>query len=346
MNYDYLKTRGWLNEATAVGGAESVAFQSPEQAARSRDLPVRQMRSARGAMQAEAHEAEALGHPAFTTLAGVADFGIAQTPDDWSGGSATPEYLARTAPFRGSGLEIPQNQKGDAGVFLYTVEEGQRVLMRRPNGTMEMIVGPRTVWRGWNTFKAVGHYIAHPGDYLSVRFRDGHQEHLPGPSEVWFDPRVHHEVKLQEGLQLAAKEAVVVYSAKDGGGAVQRRIVHGPALFVPQPGEWLHTFSWHASRGGAKGVVKVPNGLVFQKLWMMPDQMYHDVSDVRTADDAVLTIRLMMFFELVDIDTMLDSTHDPIGDFVNAASSDVVDFVGRHELDTFKDRRVNNFPKS
>src|SRR5438445_4665589 len=95
-------------------------------------------------------------------------------------------------------------------------------------------------------------------------------------------------------------------------------------------------FSWHASRGGHKGVEKVPNGLVFQKLWLMPDQMYHDVHDVRTADDAVLSVRLMIFFELVDIERMLDATHDPIGDFVNAATSDVVEFTGRHNCEQFK----------
>jgi hypothetical protein len=80
----------------------------------------------------------------------------------------------------------------------------------------------------------------------------------------------------------------------------------------------------------------VAKGLVFQKLWLMPDQMYHDVTDVRTADDAVLTIRLMIFFELLDIERMLDTTHDPIGDFINAATSDVVDFTGRHSFESFK----------
>src|SRR5262249_19334192 len=30
------------------------------------------------------------------------------------------------------------------------------------------------------------------------------------------------------------------------------------------------------------------------------------------------------------------STHDPIGDFVNAATSDVVDFTGRHDFESFK----------
>src|SRR4029079_10270087 len=118
--------------------------------------------------------------------------------------------------------------------------------------------------------------------------------------------------------------------------SVSRRIVHGPLLFVPAPGEWLHTFAWHGSEGGAQGQKKIATGLVFQKLWLMPDQMYHDVTDVRTADDALLTIRLMIFFELTDIERMLEATHDPIGDFVNAASSDVVAFTGRHDFERFK----------
>jgi hypothetical protein len=230
----------------------------------------------------------------------------------------------------------PTRPVGGSGVFTYVVEEGQRVLMRRPDGTMEVIVGPRRVWRGKNIFRTMQHFVAHPGDYLIVRHRDGRQEHLPGPSEVWLDPRVHQEVTREEALQVAAKEAVVVYSSKEGTSQVQRRIEYGPTLFIPRPGEWLHTFAWHSSEGGSQGARKVPRGLVFQKLWLMPDQMYHDVPDVRTADDAVLTIRLMLFFELLDITTMLETTHDPIGDFVNAATSDVVDFTGRHDFESFK----------
>jgi hypothetical protein len=182
----------------------------------------------------------------------------------------------------------------------------------------------------------MAHYVAHPGEFLIVRYRDGQQEHIAGPAELWLDPRVHQEITREDALQLAAKEAVVVYSKPAGAEAITRRFEYGPGLFIPKPGEWLHTFSWHASVGGHKGVQKVPNGLVFQKLWLMPDQMYHDVSDVRTSDDALLTIRLMIFYELVDIERMLDTTHDPIGDFVNATTSDVVAAVGRLDFDTFK----------
>lgn len=223
---------------------------------------------------------------------------------------------------------------GGRGMFFYIVDEGQRVLMRHADGTMEVIVGPRRVWRGWSSFAPMAHHVAHPGEYLIVRYRDGRQEHLPGPAELWADPRSHEEISRQERLQLGSKEAVVVYTRQ--GEQIRRRIEYGPAQFMPQPGEWLHTFTWHASHGGHLGVEKVPRGLVFQKLWLMPDQMYHDVADVRTADDAVLMVRLMIFFELTDIERMLDTTHDPIGDFVNAATSDVVAFTGRFDFESFK----------
>jgi hypothetical protein len=225
---------------------------------------------------------------------------------------------------------------GSHGMWFYTVEEGQRALMVRRDGRMEIVVGPRRVWAPGRRFERMRHFVAHPGDFLVVRYRDGRQEHVAGPADLWFDPRVHEGVTRQEALQLAAKEAVVVYSRAAENQPIARRLVFGPTLFVPAPGEWLHTFAWHGSEGGSQGMKKVAKGLVFQKLWLMPDQMYHDVTDVRTADDAVLTVKLMVFFELLDIERMLETTHDPIGDFINAATSDVVDFVGHRTFEEFK----------
>src|SRR5262245_5691409 len=240
-----------------------------------------------------------------------------ETPTSSTGEDTTPDYGTET-------------------MWYYTVEEGQRALMIRKDGRMEVIVGPKRVWIGSSRFEKMRHFVAHPGDFLIVKFRDGRQEHIAGPTDVWFDPRIHEGIVRQEALQLAAKEAVVVYSRAAENQPISRRLVYGPTLFVPAPGEWLHTFSWHGSEGGSQGVRKVAKGLVFQKLWLMPDQMYHDVTDVRTADDAVLTIKLMMFFELLDIERMLETTHDPIGDFINAATSDVVDFIGHRTFEEFK----------
>ena len=107
--------------------------------------------------------------------------------------------------------------------------------------------------------------------------------------------------------------------------------------------EWLHSFSWHGSlkadgkgsKTGFAGDVKVPHALNFTVIRCMPDSMYLSVRDVRTVDDANLTVHLMIFYELQSIDTMLDSTNDMIGDFVNAASADVMTFASRLTYETF-----------
>lgn len=236
-----------------------------------------------------------------------------------------------------SGLDHTQTHRGRVSMFYYTVEEGQRVQVVSKSGKMEVVEGPARIWRRGKTIRQMQHFVAHPGDFLIVRYRDGRQEHVAGPAHLWFDPREHMGVTREEALPISAKEAVVVYSEDEQSKEISRRLVHGPAQFVPKPGEWLHTFSWHGSAPHSDGgYQKVPNALVFQKLWLMPDQMYHDVTDVRTADDAVLTIRLMMFFELREIEKMLETTHDPIGDFINAATSDIIEFISRHDFESFK----------
>jgi hypothetical protein len=242
---------------------------------------------------------------------------------------AVAGHLAPASP--GRTLD-PHRNSGGSSPFFYTVEDGQRVLAVSRTGSMEIVEGPRRVSRFGNTFRTMQHYVAHPGSFLIVRYRDGRQEHFPGPAHRWFDPRVHLSIEKEESVQLTAEEAVVVYTEEDS--EVSRRIVYGPTSFVPDPGEWLHTFSWHGSVGGQK----VPNALVFQKLWQLPDQMYHDVEEVRTADDAVITVRLMIFFRLLDIDKLLATSHDPIGDFVNAATSDVIEYVRRFSFDEFKQK--------
>ena len=88
-------------------------------------------------------------------------------------------------------------------------------------------------------------------------------------------------------------------------GGVLRRIVCGPSVYVPNHQEWVHTFSWHGSVGadgkgsktGAPDDKKRPHALTFQVLRAMPDQMYVSVRDVRTKDDAQITVHLMIFYE-------------------------------------------------
>ena len=81
---------------------------------------------------------------------------------------------------------------------------------------------------------------------------------------------------------------------------------------------------------------KVPHALEFTKLRVIPDQMYFDVAGVRTADEALITIRVMVFFELVEIERMLAQTHDPVADYIDALTAGVVRFAGACDFGSFK----------
>jgi len=41
---------------------------------------------------------------------------------------------------------------------------------------------------------------------------------------------------------------------------------------------------------------------------------------VRTKDDALIKVKLMIFFELREIETMLNKTTDPVADFIKSVS--------------------------
>jgi len=155
---------------------------------------------------------------------------------------------------------------------------------------------------------------------------------------------------------VTTRRPVLRAEADEGTAHVERRVVHGPAVFIPECNEWLHEFSWHGSikngkgsKTGYSGDEKVPHALNFNILRCMPDQIYYSVRDVRTTDDAHLTVHLMLFYELREIETMLDSTNDLIGDILNAASADVMTFAAANTYEGFLSRtaelsRLETFP--
>lgn len=220
-------------------------------------------------------------------------------------------------------------------IRLYTVRDGQRVAVWDRRGRVRLIDGPRRLLLFRQTVQTLKQHSATADQYLVIRHRDGHAEHLPGPIAVWDDPVAYEEVRVDQAAPISAHEAVVVYRREDGN--VTRRVVRGPARFVPTEHEWLHTFRWHGS-DPKMPTRKIPRALEFTRLRVIPDQMYVDVDEVRTADDALITVRLMVFFELSDIERMLDQTHDPIADFLNAVIADVMDFASQLGFDEFKQK--------
>jgi hypothetical protein len=216
---------------------------------------------------------------------------------------------------------------------LKTVPQGERVMVLHTNGRVTYVDGPTRLAVLAAKTVALRRYSAEPHQFLVIRKKDGTTKHIPGPAAVWFDPIIDLGIKIEAATKIDANEALVVYQKNDQ--TVARRVVRGPALFVPTPQEWVHQFSWHGT-DPKHGYRKLPHALNFTKLLVIPDQMYFDVESVRTADDALLVVKLMVFFELVDIEKMLDQTHDPIADFINALSADIIDFVGGNDFEAFK----------
>ncbi len=217
-------------------------------------------------------------------------------------------------------------------IIIYTRQPDKTVTRRVLYGPAQCVPEANQWIRRMDSLRR---YSAAAHEYLAVSFLDGRREHVRGPVDLWFRPDEHEAITVEEAIPVDAHQALLVYQ-RNPDESVGRSILHGPAQYVPQENQWLHEFSWHGA-DPERPRYKIPRALQFTKLRVIPDQMYFDVQDVRTADDALLVVQLMVFFELQDIDRMLDQTHDPIADFINALSADVIDFAASRSFEEFKE---------
>mmetsp|Transcript_36766 Transcript_36766/g.84652 ORF Transcript_36766/g.84652 Transcript_36766/m.84652 type:complete len:497 (-) Transcript_36766:33-1523(-) len=224
-----------------------------------------------------------------------------------------------------------------------TVPEGDRVAFWHHSGKCSILVGPAQTWAFGHKVEPMRPHTAGPTQYIAVSWRTGEIEILRGPISVWEDPVRHASVSVHSALEVASNEAIVVYKDTTVSGSklgVQRSVVRGPTLYVPSGhAEWLHRFSWHGTdERSLKEAVqrKLPGLLRFEKLRLAPDQVYFDIPDVRTKDDALIVVKVMVFLTIKDVEKMLDNTQDPVSEFLNALNADIVEFVGGRTFEEFK----------
>jgi len=219
-----------------------------------------------------------------------------------------------------------------------TVREGERACVWSRDGSARLVDGPRRLFLCLQRLEVLPKHSAGNVEYLEVRRRDGTVIILPGPAARFFDPVEDISVHVREARLIDASEALVVYrhtANKVGEPHVERRVVLGPARFIPSADEWVHEFEWSGVPQDGSKTTYQPKALRFTKLRVIPASAYHNVSEVRTNDDTLITVKLMLFFELRDVEKMLDATNDPIGDFINAASADVIAFCAGVSYETF-----------
>jgi len=246
-----------------------------------------------------------------------------------------------------------------------TIPQGEKWNVCMTSGKIRTVSGPDVV-RVWGaTLLQLEQLSATHSQYLWVQFTDGRAEILPGPTHVHLDRTIHKEIKVRDAVNLTDSEVLVVYRDdsvtssidKNGGGGIgevvgkkqriSRHVIHGPCLHVPKnASEWTHQFKWHGSTGCDHDSTgrKVKDALKFTKLRVCPEQTYFDVEGVRTKDDALVTVKVMIFYRLKEIDIMLQETHDPTADFINSVTSDVIEFVAGKSFEEFKaaSEQLNN----
>ena len=70
----------------------------------------------------------------------------------------------------------------------------------------------------------------------------------------------------------------------------------------------LHEFVWHGADPSEPGRF-IPRKNTFTQFRHVPAQIYVNVRDVRTNDDTLITVKLMVFYELKDIERMVSRTN-------------------------------------
>merc|ERR1712110_240638 len=230
-----------------------------------------------------------------------------------------------------------------------TINSGEQALVRNHLGVAKLVEGPArvTLWRS-TVEKLVANFAAE-GEYLEINYKHGPRQCLAGPRLVFNNPVEMDSIHVRDSILVSANEALVVYSAsgvdneetgeklgyvKASENQFKRKVLYGPIRYVPKPGEWMHEFNWHGEDPTNK-TRKIKGALVFKRLRIIADQMYYNIQEVRTKDDTMITVKVMIFFQLINIEKMLDNTADPIADFINACCSDVIQYLSTLSYEEF-----------
>eukprot|EP00092_Neocalanus_flemingeri_P034751 GFUD01037819.1.p1 GENE.GFUD01037819.1~~GFUD01037819.1.p1 ORF type:complete len:472 (+),score=167.86 GFUD01037819.1:62-1477(+) len=231
-----------------------------------------------------------------------------------------------------------------------TIHAGEQALIRNHLGEAKVVNGPArvTLWR--SKVEKLRLYYAGEGQFLEVNQRNGPRLCLTGPTQLYLNPIDHESIHIKDSILVSANEALVVYSAGNQGeeriyaklgdekeNSFERKVLYGPIRYVPKPSEWIHEFCWHGEDPTNK-TKKIKGALQFKLLRVIADQFYYNVPEVRTKDDTQITVKLMVFFELIDIVKMLDNTHDPIADFINAVCSDTIQYCSSLSYEEFVEK--------
>merc|ERR1711998_803268 len=211
-----------------------------------------------------------------------------------------------------------------------TIRDGQRAIIWKPDGRAELVTGPAKKMLMGDQIEFLREYVADAIRYLVIVDKEGNTEHIPGPANVWFDPTKHRSIAVKRVIMLDSNEHIVSYLRKDG--TITRRVVEGPTVHIPASNEWVHEFKWKA-----KSALHDDGG-TFNVLKTLPDQFEVTIPRLRSFDNAEVSMDVMVFMQLVDVEKLLNATHDPLTDLRVSMTADLIEFVSKCTLDQLRER--------
>ncbi|CAF0900575.1 unnamed protein product [Brachionus calyciflorus] len=214
------------------------------------------------------------------------------------------------------------------------IRQGQKAIIVNRDGKITRLDGPKITFIILSKLEKLKPYVANENEYLIIKYIDGHVEHRKGPECIWHNRFEHDNIQVKDSFKLDDSQILVVYDRDQNTNEVNRRLVYGPCIFMPKSSEWIHQFSWHAEDPKQQGHL-TPNSHKFEILNIKPDFFHYHVKEVRTLDDSLITVKLMVIYEIINVDLMLEKTQDPISDFINAICADVISMVSKMTLNEY-----------
>lgn len=221
--------------------------------------------------------------------------------------------------------------------FLELLAEGERAVVTSIFGKSKIVEGPASISK-LNRIEKFDTIMLTELDRGVFTNELGKAETISGPCVVHIHPR--GEFLFDTRVQLAKHEAIVVIDV-DG----KPKICTGdtePVVYITK-GQTIHEFKWTGSRGDSEH--KTPGALRITKLRLQDTQTYVSYN-VRTSDNIVAVVSLMISFKYTDVNKLLHND-DPLGAMFNRIMAELVDAVSKLTFDEFKtntNEHITNVP--
>jgi len=196
----------------------------------------------------------------------------------------------------------------------------------RLNGQCKKVEGPRLVRLWFSTIRFCTRFTANESQYLCIEFKDGHTEHIRGPTSIYKDHLLHSKISVKDAVLVGKHEAIVVYTNEKVKGytdTMTESIKCGPIVFFPAVNQTLKKFH-HSSRG------KLQDGKPSCKPTVKISLM--EVNNVitrsfKSKDNYALQLNLSLTWKISDISLLLKSSRDPLQVLVNALANDLTNYA-------------------